>query len=159
MKMELKVLIGDENRPVRIAQVLTWHPIWEWSRFSHFEKGSLLMTKNKKWRVNNKWKIKKLSLKTKITVHESGCHNIWGFSQVWLQDSQKAKLLFSYLCRHIILRWQTLLFFSTFLVKFKKKKKKNPLELVAGYFQIWEKICTKKCWLYEKKHKKTKKNV
>ncbi len=33
---------------VRTAQVLTWHPIWKLDRFSHFEKGPVLMVKKEK---------------------------------------------------------------------------------------------------------------
>jgi hypothetical protein len=32
---------------MRTAQVFTWHPIWEPNRFWHFEKGPILMVKNK----------------------------------------------------------------------------------------------------------------
>jgi hypothetical protein len=46
MRPCLAVFIGDENRLVRLAQVLIGHQIWERDQFSHFEKGPVLMVKN-----------------------------------------------------------------------------------------------------------------
>jgi hypothetical protein len=45
MKIKLKVLIGGENHPVKIVQVLIWHPILEPNRFSHFQNNLIFMVK------------------------------------------------------------------------------------------------------------------
>jgi hypothetical protein len=48
MRTYLAVLIGDENRLMNTAQVLTGDQIWEPNWLSHFEKGPIFMVKIEK---------------------------------------------------------------------------------------------------------------
>jgi hypothetical protein len=51
MRICLEILVGDDNYLVRTTQMLIGHQIRELDRFSHFEKGSILVVKSKK--INN----------------------------------------------------------------------------------------------------------